>query len=217
MSVFDKIVSVEFPPEQYIPRETKKNQIYLHHTVSPSNSVKGDIATWIRSKSRIATCIIIDDDGTIFQMFSSKFWAYHLGIKASVFKKHNLSYNLLDDNSIGIEIDSAGGLTKKGGEWYDTYNHKISNDKVIEYPDGFRGYNAFQRYTDAQIESVRELLLLWNKRYGIPLDYNEDMFDVSEKALSGQPGIWSHTSVRTDKSDIHPQPELIEMLKNLTK
>jgi len=215
MSILDKIIKVDFPVEQYIPRITEKNQIVLHHTVSPSNSVKGDIATWLRSKLRIATCMIIDEDGTPFQCFSSKYWAYHLGIKSSVFKKHNIKYELLDDNSIGIEIDSAGGLTKKGGEWYDTYNHKLSDDKVVEYPDAYRGYHAFQKYTNEQIETVRELLVFWNKRYGIPLDYNEDMWDVSENALKGTPGIWSHTSYRSDKSDIHPQKELIDMLKKL--
>jgi hypothetical protein len=41
------------------------------------------------------------------------------------------------------------------------------------------------------------------------------MFDVSKEALSGESGIWSHTSFRSDKSDIHPQGELIKMLKSL--
>jgi hypothetical protein len=41
-----------------------------------------------------------------------------------------------------------------------------------------------------------------------PLEFNTN-------ALEGYPGIWSHTSVRTDKSDIFPQPELLLMLKSL--
>jgi len=215
MSIIDKIIKVDFPVEQYVPRVTEKKQIVLHHTVSPSNSVKGDIATWLRDKKRIATCMIIDEDGIPFQCFSSKYWAWHLGIKKSVFTKLGLEYELLDDNAIGIEIDSAGGLTKRGGEWYDVYNHKLNDSDVIEYPDGYRGYKGFQRYTDAQIESVRELLVFWHERYEIPLDYNEDMWDVSIDALKGKSGVWSHSSYRKDKSDIHPQPELIKMLKSL--
>ena len=216
MGILDKIVKVDFPDEQYVPRVTEKNQIVLHHTVSPNNSVKGDIATWVNSKVRVATCMIIGGDGTPYQLFSSKFWAWHLGIKGSTFKKQGVPYQLLDDNAIGIEIDSAGGLKKRAdGEWYDVYGYKLNKSDVIEYPDGFRGWKGFQKYTEEQIKTLRELLVFWHERYNIPLDYNEDMWDISVNALKGKPGVWSHTSYRKDKSDIHPQPELIEMLKNL--
>jgi hypothetical protein len=35
------------------------------------------------------------------------------------------------------------------------------------------------------------------------------------KALSGTPGVWTHVSYRADKSDCHPQIELINALKEL--
>jgi hypothetical protein len=41
------------------------------------------------------------------------------------------------------------------------------------------------------------------------------MWDLSNDALAGKKGVYTHVSFRTDKSDMHPQPELIEMLKNL--
>ena len=216
MSIFDKLVQVDFPADQYVPEESKKTQICLHHTVSPNNSVKGDIMTWVRSKRRVATSIIIGGDGKAHQLFSSRYWAWHLGIKAAFFKKMDVPYQLLDIKCIGIEIDSAGGLTKKDDKWIDVYGYVVKNEDVIEYKDGYRGYYGFQKYTPEQIETVKDLLLLWNDRYGIPLDYKEDMWDVSVPALSGEPGVWSHTSYRSDKSDTHPQPELIEMLKSLT-
>jgi len=213
--ILNKIIKVDFPEDQYIPRVTNKNQIVLHHTVSPNNSVKGDIASWVNSKARIATCIIIGGDGTPYQMFSSKYWGYHLGIKSSVFKNLNIPYNLLDDNAIGVEIDSAGGLTKKNGKWYDVYGYHIKDEDVVEYSNGYRGFYGFQKYTDKQIETVKELLLFWHNRYNISLDYNDDMWDVSINALKGKSGVWTHTSFRHDKSDCHPQPELIKMLKEL--
>jgi hypothetical protein len=58
-------------------------------------------------------------------------------------------------------------------------------------------------------------LAYWNEKFGIPLDYNADMWDVTNNALDGKPGIWTHNSYRTDKSDCHPQPELIKMLQTL--
>lgn len=41
------------------------------------------------------------------------------------------------------------------------------------------------------------------------------MWSVSNKALKGQNGLYTHNSYRRDKSDVSPQPKLIEMLKSL--
>jgi hypothetical protein len=53
-------------------------------------------------------------------------------------------------------------------------------------------------------------------RFEIPLDYSYDeFFSVSKKALSGEKGIFTHNSYRADKTDVSPQPKLIEMAKTL--
>ena len=70
-------------------------------------------------------------------------------------------------------------------------------------------------YTDAQIQSVKELLLLWKDKYNIPLTYHEDIWDITPRALKGEPGVYTHNSVRTDKVDIYPCPRMIAMLKTL--
>lgn len=206
---------VDFPREQYYQTEHPKKQIYLHHTVS-GDGVMGDVNWWKQTESRVATAIIIDRNGDIYQTFSSKHWAHHLGIKSTVFKKYSLMNinTKLNQQSIGIEIDSWGGLTEKDGKWYNTLNKIIDTDKVIKYPDGFRGYYGFERYTDAQIESTRQLLEFWTDRYNIDPCYKGDrMWDISTDAMKGENGIWSHISVRPDKSDLHPQQEIIDMLK----
>jgi hypothetical protein len=33
--------------------------------------------------------------------------------------------------------------------------------------------------------------------------------------LMGDPGVYTHNSVRPDKTDVSPQPKLIDMLKKL--
>ena len=73
----------------------------------------------------------------------------------------------------------------------------------------------YHHNTEAQIQTVAELLLFWKNKYGIPLKYNEDMWDVSNDAIGGNPGIWTHCSFRSDKSDLFPMPEMIEMLQGL--
>ena len=214
-----EIKVVDFPINQYIRRQTNKKQIVLHHTVS-GLGVNGDISWWRKTKARVGTAIIIGWDGKIYQCFSSKYWAYHLGTKTSNSKA-------LNEGSIGIEIDAWGGLVELKGKWYpakwDTSLRKmVANTKVkpiknvVEYPNKFRGFYGYEKYTDAQIESVRQLLVFWGEKYKIPLKYNHDMFRLSQDALSGKAGVWSHTSFRKDKSDIHPQKELVEMLKSLT-
>lgn len=199
-----KIVQVDFPDDQYYPVECPKNQIVLHHTVS--QTVNGTIQDWKNTPERVGVCMIVDRDGTMYQLYSSKFWAHHLGLKSAYIQKHNgTKTNVqLNQNSIGIEIMSWGGIGKEQGA-----------KNLITYPEGYRGFKTFERYTDAQIESVKNLLLYWGERYNIPLDYNEDMWDVSLNALNGKSGIWSHSSFLDEKSDIAPQPNMVEMLKKL--
>jgi len=218
MSILDKIIfHKEFTAREFIKFPTQKKQIVLHHTVSPEG-VKGDINWWLKDGKRIGTCIIVAHDGTPHQVFSSKYWAYHLGLGNKHFARQNMPYKSLDPASIGIEIDSFGGLKwdDENNCWRSVYGHRVDSNKVIEYPEGFRGFKAFERYTKAQIETVRQLILFWHTRYGIPIDYHPDMWDVSKDALKGKPGVYTHVSYRYDKSDCHPQPDLIDMLKNPT-
>ena len=213
-----EIITVDFPEDQYIREATDKKQIVIHHTVS-GQGVNGDIAWWRSTADRVGTAIIVGWDGKIYQCFGSKYWAYHLGLKTANNKALNMG-------SIGIEIDAWGGLVRTNRQWYpakwdkdlkkfvaDTRVAPIQNVQV--YEQGFKGFYGFEKYTDAQIEAVRQLLVFWSERYKIPLDYKEDMWDISNKALVGETGVWTHVSFRTDKSDCHPQPELIKMLKSL--
>ena len=209
-----KIVQHDFTSREYNKAVYDKKQIVLHHTAS-GNGVNGDINWWLKDKKRIGTCIIIARDGTIHQVFSSKYWAYHLGENGKDHVSLGLRYRRNDMESIGIEIDSWGGLKKKGDDWVSYTEKVVSKENVQEYPDEFRGYKAFEKYTPEQIESVRQLLVFWNERYDIPLSYDEHIWDINRAALSGKPGVYTHVSYRSDKSDCHPQPELIEMLKEL--
>lgn len=213
---YEEIIQVDFPVDRYFMEQTDKKQIVLHHTVS-GRGVAGDINWWKQNPQRIATAVIVEWNGDIYQLFSSKYWAHHLGVRAD-------NNRALNQASIGIEIDAWGGLVKYNRKWYparwDGQKHVANtNIKPIEnvqtYPDGYRGFYGYEKYTDEQIESVRKLLVYWGDLYNIPLQYNENMWEVNQRALRGEPGVWSHTSFRQDKSDAHPQPELIEMLRSL--
>lgn len=215
------ILQYDFPPEQYMMEETAKTQIFLHHTAGNPNAVQV-FDWWVSNAEKVGTCVSISGnspktiDGQIVQGYSSKYWAYHLGLKSEVFKKFKLPFKWLDKNSIGIEICNWGQLTKTARGWETYVGTLVDESEVVEYSKKFRGYSHYHKYTDAQIESVRQLLVYWSKIYGIPISYKGDqIFDLDKRALSGESGVYTHCSVRSDKNDIHPQPEMLSMLKSL--
>lgn len=222
-----KIKLYPFPENKYFHDEYEKTQIVLHHTVS-GDGVDGDISTWVNGKYNVGVAIVIDRLGVPWQLFGSKCWAYHLGT----------GDHSLDKHSIAIEIDNWGGLilgdgTSKQfgknedgtprmiytvpGKYYAYYGNAVNvpTSKIQEYSEGYRGYNYFEKYTLEQIRTVGELILLWTSKYSIPRYYNSTMFNFTQEAVNGKPGVWTHTSYRKDKSDMHPQPEMIEMLKTI--
>jgi N-acetyl-anhydromuramyl-L-alanine amidase AmpD len=231
LSKNSKYSFIYFPEKDYYSKKYEKKQIVLHHTVS-GPGIKNDAQWWESKAERITTSFIIGRDGEIMQLFSTDYWAHHIGIQSSVFNEYNITdvdNELLNQQSIGIEIDSWGGLIKSDGKWYPTKNDvnrqlliantdadPISNENVVLYPEGYHGFYGFERYTDAQINAVKDVInairTKWDK---IPKTYNEDMWDVSKNALLGNAGIWTHVSYRIDKSDCHKQDSLIQMLKSL--
>ena len=87
-----KIKHVALKEGEYFREETQKVQIVLHHTAGNS-SAPATIQMWNNDdRGRIATCIVVSGkgtstgtyDGEICQCYSSKYWAYHLGLKSDM-------------------------------------------------------------------------------------------------------------------------------------
>ena len=230
-----KVIQVPFPDNQYYKEETKKTQISLHHTVSDPFSHEGDRNTWVNDPNRIATSSILTYNGTIYKFFSTLHWGDHLGIKIgdlkkAGFKDYNIRNKMLNKSSIAIEIDSWGALVKGNGGvmkfgtktvstikgvFYNVYGRPI--DKKLDVIEiDWRGFHFFQKYSDEQLSTLEALLTLQMKANNIPNHglKNGD-FGVSMEALSGVPGIWSHSNYRADKSDLYPDERLIKLLNRL--
>jgi N-acetyl-anhydromuramyl-L-alanine amidase AmpD len=215
MKVSDlKIVRTGFSLKQYFQEEHPKKQIYLHHTAGNSNALQV-FKDWESNSVQIGTFVAIAGNGQIVQGFSSKHWAYHLGIKSEIFSRNNLPYILLDKISIGIEICNWGYLTERNGKFYNYVDKEIPLNEVTILDVPYKGYVAWHKYTDAQIESVRKLLIYLSETYKIDIKYKEDIWSVTKRALSGENGLFTHNSVRKDKTDVYPCPRLIQMLESL--
>lgn len=212
MEIVDKILS----PTQYVNEVTSKDKIVLHHTAGGTGL--SSINWWQQTKERVATHFVIERSGVIYQCVPLKNWSYALAVKPSVFSKYGIrnTNDNLDRSSIQIELASWGGLVKKGDSYYNYIGKEVSSANVVTYASPFKGFKYYEAYTKEQIDSLRDLLLYIKKEYpSIPLDYYEDIWNVSKVALSGKSGLYTHVSFRDDKSDCHPDPKLVQMLRNL--
>jgi len=226
MSILQKIKSVPLADDQYVKEETNKTQIYLHHTAGNSSAFN-TIEYWARNAEKVATSFVIAGkptlpnspwkDGDLYQCFSSKFWGYHLGLKEVNMPAGSKPPMTLQKQSIGIEVCNYGPLTKTAdGTFINYLKGKMNPAEVFDLGYEWRGFRYWHNYTDAQIAMLQELLVFLCDRWNIPKQYNgSEMWDVSPRALAGEPGIWAHVSVRKDKTDMYPHPKLIEMLKSL--
>ena len=202
---------------------------FIHHTAGWDNPY-ATIRNWNNDKrGRVATQYCIGGsnvkgkpskhDGVVVECFPNNYLGWHLG-KVGKFAISKMSG--------GVELNNFGYLTKKGDKYYTYVNTEVKPEFVCDLGYEFRGKRYWHAYSDKQIESLRLLLLHLKDIYpkmdlvnGIPKMLKEgvspkEAFEFNEDAYyARQFGLWSHTSVRKDKFDCFPQPELVEMLKNL--
>lgn len=218
-----KIKQLPLKETEYFKDVNDKKQIVLHHTAGNSSGVNV-VNSWNNDKrGRIATFCVISGagssntkDGEIVQAFSSKYWAYHLGIKSEVFLSKGLKHQILDKTSIGIEVCNWGPLEEINGKFYNYVDGEVNAADVCTLDEPYKGFKHWHAYTDAQIESLIQLLKYLSETYNIPLKYSYDeFFKVSTTALKGLPGLYTHNSYRKDKTDVYPSPKLILALKGL--
>ena len=209
-----KIKQVRLKDSQFFAEESAKNQIYLHHTAGNGNA-EAVSRYWNGTSDRVATAFVVGQDGLIVQCFSSKHWAWHLGISKAEFKGQGAKYQNLDKASVGIEVCNWGYLKEKDGKFYNYVNTRVPESMVTTLDKPFKGFKHWYKYTDAQIESTRQLLVYLCDTYNIPKEYRAQIFSLDKEAFKGTPGIYTHNSVRKDKSDIYPCPRMIQMLENL--
>ena len=186
----------------------------MHHTAGGGNA-EAVSRYWNGNTERIATAFIIGADGLIVQCFSSKHWSWHLGVGQKEFKAQGVPYKNLNKTSVGIEVCNWGYLKEKNGKFYNYVNAPVPESMVTTLDEPYKGYKHWYKYTDAQIESTRQLVVYLCETYDIPKDYRAEIFGLDVEAFKNTKGIYTHNSVRKDKSDIYPCPRMIEMLKNL--
>lgn len=209
-----KIVQKRLSKGQFFEEASDKTQIYLHHTAGNGNA-EGVSRYWNSNDSQIATAFVVGENGTIVQCFSSKHWAWHLGIDSQDFATRGLPYKNLNKLSVGIEVCNWGMLKEKNGKFYNYVGGEINPSYVTTLETPYKGYKHWYKYTDAQIEATRQLVVYLCETYGIPKAYRKEIWSLDNEAFKGTKGIYTHNSVRKDKADIYPCPRMIKMLQSL--
>lgn len=164
--------------DEYYQTDFKKSIIYLHHTAG-GHRPDWVVNSWNKdsnsngSTRRIATSYVVGGkstrdgdtswDGVIVRCFPDSKWAWHLGAKGT--------NGMFDKTSIGIEICNYGYLVRsKNGLFMNYVNSVVPEEQVIELKQPFRGFKYYHKYTDRQLESVRQLLIELGNKYNIPLN-----------------------------------------------
>lgn len=210
------------PKGEYKDTLTQKEYVFIHHTAgwhNPFNSVD----QWgSDTRGAVATEFVLggpsvkgnDDqyDGVMVQTFPDGYYGWHLGKNGSQY---------MHTHSVGIEVCNFGYVTN--GKTY--AGTTVDASQLVELEQAFRGYKQWHRYSDKQIEALRQGLLHIAERDGIDLrkglveaikDKGAQGFEFNEDAYYGRvKGLWTHTNTRKDKFDMFPQQELLDMLLSL--
>jgi len=198
--------------DQYFKEAFTKKYIFLHHTAGAN--AQSAIEWWNSKPDRIATPFIIDRDGTIYENFDPKYWSFALGVKGGTY---------IEKASIHIEIVSFGGLVKEGNNYFyeptPTSKTHIYPSMVVPQITKYRGWDFMENYTDPQVAAVLSMVPELLKDFPtikVQPSIRDFWLLRDPRVIMNLPsGIWSHTSVRPDKSDIFPQQNLIEGLYGL--
>ncbi len=201
---FDK--SLRLPDGEYFAGHFEKSGICIHHTVG--GSAKSTFNWWMRDNQMVGTAYIIERDGTIFEVFDPRCWAWQFGLSWSYEDKI-----AFEKRFIGIEIASEGGLIEHEGKLYyfDTVSPrtlKQDMDDVFDFGTDYRGYRYFDKYQDAQIDSLTELINHLCDTFTIPRQIPEDPLIYHGEPLKNFSGIIGHNMVRRDKTDPIPDNNL---------
>lgn len=185
----------------YYQEETDKVRIVLHFT---AGYLKGDIAALTTPDNHVSTPYVIARNGNIYELFDPALWSYHLG-KGAVGGNGTGS-----KASIGIELSNIGPLTMEGDQLMTSYPNdvycSVDEQEFYVQTGEFRDRTYFATHTDAQYNSLLQLLKYLTARFDIPYAFlpEPQRYETSEEAALFR-GINSHINFRTSgKWDIGP-------------
>ena len=194
-----------------------KKRIVIHFT---AGNLRSDMISLTGQDRHVSVPFVIARDGTIYNLFSSKYWSGHIGAGIGNAKGTG---NPQDKATIGIELSNYGYLTPKEGKLETIYSRvkdektgKISpvdifcdldqTDAYIKLNKAYRNQAHYASYTPEQIDSLIILLRFLTAKYNIKREFlsRDEHFERIEDILNFD-GIVTHADYRAGgKWDIGP-------------
>jgi N-acetylmuramoyl-L-alanine amidase len=188
----------------FYTKEYDKNQIVLHCT---EGNIHGDLTQLMRDGNHVSVPFVIARDGSIYRLFGSSGWAFHIG--PNPIQEHTAA----SQKSIAIELSNYGPLKVKGNDLIngnDDVYCSLDDDAAyikLDTPFGNDGdkYRYFAAFTDEQYDALIVLLRYLTAAFGIPRAFlPESVRFLPTSQAATFKGIVTHVNYRKDKVDIGP-------------
>jgi N-acetyl-anhydromuramyl-L-alanine amidase AmpD len=201
--------TLRLPAEEFFGGPEQKTGIAIHHTVG--GSAASTFNWWKNDSQMIGTAYIIERDGTVFEVFDPAAWAWQFGLRWGRATKIRFERRF-----IGIELASEGGLIESEGTLYcfDRISQRTAKrwEEAFDFGEDYRGYRYFDRYEEAQIDALLELVERLCIQFQIKRRVPDGFIDCHGEALTAFEGIIGHAMVRKDKTDPVPDRSLWDRL-----
>lgn len=234
-----------FLPENEYFLNSPKQWCFLHYTASGSNPYRVIDEWGRDSRGRIGTEFVVggqsikgdkEHDGKILQAFPSEGYAWHLGIGNNKLHRNSIGIEicsmgfLYKGGFFQITKTEEGNTIRKWVErnknaYYTYVGNEVENGQVQILANPHFQFKAWHKISIAQIEATYKILKLIETRNAIPVKnglpallHKNGVSSFEKRMLSevnNTKGTWSHSNVSSQKVDIFPQPELVEMLLSL--
>ncbi len=143
--------------EKFVPGNP--DTLVIHYTAGRDAESS---ARYLCGDVKASAHLVIGRDGAIFQLVPFNTISWHAGVSAYGARQGMNQY------SIGIELDNAGILQKTGNEFKAWFGRSYPENEVLYATHRNESQPAYwHSYTEAQIETCRQVCELLISKYGI--------------------------------------------------
>lgn len=186
---------------------TAKTQIVVSATGSFDSGY--DWAHEPRDPNRLPA-YIIERDGQLLQLFSPNYYSLYPGVSEA------------NRRIVSVALANGGAVVRNGNRCYQPnpdggvlLSHPVPHFYEYCRCEPWRGKLYYEMFPDAQLRTLAELLYYLLRRYRITHTYDILTPEVTPRLRRGVPGVYLNSGWEKRRSDPHPQPELLNILKNL--
>lgn len=128
-----------------------------------------------------------------------------------------------------VALVNAGPVVLHSGQWFpalpDTDGRfgRIAGAEPVRAPYEYctcklyHGCQFYEMMGDRQLQALRRLLKSLLSQFHLQFPYDNQLGEICPRALAGKSGIYFASSYDKRRSDIHPQIELLHLIKSLAE